>query len=248
MRYRDKIYSSYYTHRQLLAADLDSIESVTIWYKKEVLKILPSDRDIKILDLGCGLGYFLYVLKKAGYKNITGVDLGEEQLRVSQKLGVRDFVIQDDVFSFLKNKDKIYDVICAFDLLEHFHKDELLDLLDLIYSRLTLGGMFIFRVPNGEALFPGRIRYGDLTHELSFTRNSLAQALTVVGFNHYQFYPVKPVIHGIKSLARRIIFEIFEKLLWLYLVAETGGVRGYIITQNFWGWAKKYEKHKTQDF
>jgi len=240
MRYRNKIYSSYYyTNRQLPATDLDSLESVTVWYKKEVLKILPRNKNIKILDLGCGAGYFLYVLKEAGYKNIIGVDLGKEQLRVSQKLGVRDCVIQDNVFSFLKNTNKIYDVICAFDLLEHFHKDELLDLLNLIHSRLTLGGMFIFRVPNGEALFPGRIRYGDLTHELSFTRNSLAQALTVVGFNRYQFYPVKPVIHGLKSLARRIIFEIFEKLLWLYLVAETGGVRGYIITQNLWGWAKR---------
>jgi len=239
MSYREKIYSSYLTNRQLPAVDLDSLESATVWYEKEVLKVLPNNKNIKILELGCGSGYFLYVLKKAGYKNLTGVDLGEEQLRVLQKLGVRDFVIQDDVFSFLKGTDKIYNVICAFDLLEHFHKDELLDLLGLIHDCLTLGGKFIFRVPNGEALFPGRIRYGDLTHELTFTRNSLAQVLTVTGFNHCRFYPVKPVIHGIKSLARRIIFEVFEKLLWLYLVAETGGVRGYIITQNLWGWAKK---------
>jgi len=80
---------------------------------------------------------------------------------------VRDFVIQDDVFSFLKNTDKVYDVICAFDLLEHFHKDELLDLLGLIHSRLTLGGIFVFRTPNGEGPFVGRYRYGDFTHEIA---------------------------------------------------------------------------------
>ena len=98
MNYRDKIYRSYLTNRWL--PGLNHIESTTVWYEKEVLKILPNNKNIKLLELGCGSGYFLYVLKKAGYKNLTGVDLGEEQLRVSQKLGVRDFVIQDDVFSF----------------------------------------------------------------------------------------------------------------------------------------------------
>ena len=239
MSYREKIYSSYLSSRQLPAVDLDSLESVTVWYEKEVSKILPNNKNIKVLELGCGSGYFLYVLKKAGYKNLTGVDLGEEQLRVSQKLGVRDFVIQDDVFSFLKNTDKIYNVICAFDLLEHLHKDELLDLLGLIHNRLTSGGIFVFRTPNGEGPFAGRYRYGDFTHEITFTRNSLSQVFKASGFSECHFFPVKPVVHGIKSFGRRIIFEVFEKLLWLYLVAETGGVRGYIITQNLWGWAKK---------
>jgi len=67
----------------------------------------------------------------------------------------------------------------------------------------------------------------------------LSQIFKASGFSECHFCPVKPVVHGIKSFGRRIIFEIFEKLLWLYLVAETGGVRSYIITQNLWGWAKK---------
>jgi len=82
MSYREKIYSSYLTNRQLPAVDLDSLESATVWYEKEVLKVLPNNKNIKILELGCGSGYFFYVLKKAGDKSLTGFVIGEEQRRV----------------------------------------------------------------------------------------------------------------------------------------------------------------------
>lgn len=239
MNYRDKIYSSYLTNRTTPILDINNIRSATIWYEKEVLKFLPKNKEIQILELGCGSGYFLHTLKKRGYFNLTGIDLGDEQIKVAESLKVKKFIVQDDIFHFLREANKSYDLICAFDVLEHFYKDELLEVLELVYAHLKPQGLFIFRTPNGEGPFAGRFRYGDLTHELAFTRNSLAQVLKVAGFSECFFYPVKPLVHGIKSLGRRIIFDLFEKIMHLYLVAETGSTTGYILTQNLWGVSKK---------
>jgi len=215
MNYRDKIYSSYLTNRATPAIDINNIKSALIWYEKEVLKVLPKNKEIQILELGCGPGHFLHTLKKRGYSNLTGVDLGDEQIKVAENLEVKEFIVQDDIFHFLREANKNYDFICAFDILEHFYKDELLEVLELIYAHLKPQGLFMFRTSNGEGPFAGRIRYGDLTHELAFTN------------------------HGIKSLGRRIIFNLFEMIMWVYLVAETGSTKGYILTQNLWGWAQK---------
>lgn len=239
MNYRDKIYSSYLTNSSTPTIDINNLKPALVWYEKEVLKVLPKNKEIQILELGCGPGYFLHTLKKRGYSNLTGVDLGDEQIKLAEKLGVKEFIVQDDIFHFLRETNRNYDFIYAFDILEHFYKNELLEIVELIYAHLSPRGLFVFRTPNGEGPFAGRIRYGDLTHELAFTKKSLNQVLKVVGFSECIFYPVKPVVHGIKSLGRRIIFDFFYVIMWLYLIAETGSTTGYILTQNLWGWAKK---------
>jgi len=242
VNYREKIYGSYLTAREgkVNLSDI-TFSSSLVWYKREVLPKLPRDKSIRILELGCGTGAFLKLLREEGYQNILGIEIGEEQLSVAKRLGIREKIIQADILNFLKNKNKEkYDVICAFDVLEHFTKDELMELLELIYSSLITSGIFIFRTPNGEALFSGRYRYWDITHELSFTRNSLNQVLKAVGFREVIVYPCKPVIHGIKSFIRRVIYEVYEKFFKLYLIAETGSYKeNFILTQNLWGIARK---------
>src|SRR5437016_7027213 len=42
---------------------------------------LPPDKDIHILDIGCGYGEFLYFLRSLGYRNIVGLDLCKGELR-----------------------------------------------------------------------------------------------------------------------------------------------------------------------
>ena len=240
MKYRKKIYGQYLTARESAINFSDNnFASSLIWYKKEVLPRMPKDKSVQILELGCGTGAFLKLLSDSGYNNITGVEIGSEQLLMAEKLGVKKYVVQDDILNFLRKKEKKYNIIFAFDVLEHFTKDEVIELLSLIYDNLGDLGMFIFRTPNGEALFSGRYRYGDFTHELCFTRNSLNQVLKLVGFKEVKCYPCKPVVHGFKSFIRRVIYEIYEKFFIAYLVAETGELKGYILTQNLWGIARK---------
>jgi cyclopropane fatty-acyl-phospholipid synthase-like methyltransferase len=81
-------------------------------------------------------------------------------------------------------KQKTYDVIFARDVIEHFTKDEILEVLTLIFSSLKDRGVFILQCLNAESPFMGRILYGDFTHEMTFTRNNLHQILTTTGFKH----------------------------------------------------------------
>ena len=77
-----------------------------------------------------------------------------------------------------------------------------------------------------------RIRYGDLTHENCFTPKSIRQALRSSGFTEVQCFEDKPIIHGLKSLIRRMFWDVMTIFPRLLLIAETGQP-GTILSQNF---------------
>jgi 2-polyprenyl-3-methyl-5-hydroxy-6-metoxy-1,4-benzoquinol methylase len=133
--------------------------------------------------------------------------------------------------SFLKEQNKAFDVVFLMDILEHLEKGELLALLDQVYVSLRNDGIIIIHVPNAEGLFGMRIRYGDLTHENCFTSRSIEQALNACGFHHVKCFEDKPVIHGAKSLIRRILWELLTATSRLLLTAETGFTH-HILSQN----------------
>jgi SAM-dependent methyltransferase len=125
------------------------------------------------------------------------------------------------------------DVVIAFDIIEHFTKDELLACLDQVCRVLKTGGKLIIHAPNGASPFCGRIRYGDFTHELAVTRESLTQVCQVCGFSQVACYEDQPVPHGIKSGLRWLLWKVIRGGLRFYLAAETGAMDpGMIFSQN----------------
>ena len=67
-----------------------------------------------------------------------------------------------------------------------------------------------------------KIRYGDFTHELAFTPKSASQVFRVAGFREVRCFEDKPRVHGLTSLARRIIWDVGTLPSRLLLAAETG--------------------------
>ena len=92
-----------------------------------------------------------------------------------------------------------------------------------MFRILKPGGRCIAHVPNAEGLFGMRIRYGDMTHENAFTPKSAHQLFTTIGFEKVECHEDRPVIHNVKSLVRRIIWDVFTLVPRLLLTAETGG-------------------------
>ena len=115
---------------------------------------------------------------------------------------------------------------------------DVLDILDIFYKSLKPNSVLIIQTPNAESPFGSRYRYYDLTHGLSFTTSSLNQALKTAGFKEMTFYPMGPVVHGLKSLIRYILWKIIVLIIKFYLVVETGSSKG-IFTQNLIAVAKK---------
>jgi SAM-dependent methyltransferase len=192
---------------------------------------IPPDRNLTILDLGCGHGAFLYFLQKAGYHNVHGVDISTEQVALAHKLGITT-VEQADINSHLASVDsQTVDLVLLMDVLEHLTRQELFDVLPEVFRILRSGGKCIAHVPNAEGLFGMRIRYGDLSHEMAFTPKSGRQAFVAVGFRDVQCYEDKPVIHGVVSAARWLGWHLGTLPARLLLAAETGGT-SFVVSQN----------------
>lgn len=192
--------------------------------------LMPKEKDAAILDIGCGNGSFVLWLQERGFKNASGVDISKEQIEQGTSLGIKNISIAD-FREFLKAHPAKYDLIFARDVLEHQDKEGLLDLLDLVRGALKPGGAFVSQTVNAENPLWGRLRHADFTHDLAFTHLSMRQLMLVSGFDDVHVYPQRPVVHGIFSLVRRILWWCIEMKLHLYLIIETGSPMG-IFTQN----------------
>lgn len=238
--YRDKFYSKYVSAHTVNLYGESSLEDIKrqfpIW-RTYFGRFLPADKKSKILDIGCGDGGFVYWLGEFGFANVEGIDISAEQLEKARQLGVKN-VKQADAIGFLKSKEKVYDVVFARDFLEHLTKAEILNVIENVRQSLKENGVFVIQTVNAENLLWGRLRYGDFTHELAFTSQSIEQVLRAVGFSEINIFPQRPVIHGLKSFIRYFLWYIFELLLKLYLLVENGISKG-ILTSDLIVRAKK---------
>jgi len=180
----------------------------------------------------------LYFLKRAGYRNVGGVDVSSEQIDQARRLGIME-AQQGELDQFLRTlPPESVDVILLLDVLEHFERDELFDVLTRVHGVLKPDGRCIVHVPNGEGLYGMRIRYGDLTHEQAFTAKSLHQLFRVIGFGGIASYEDRPHVHGFVSLVRSMLWMFGTGPHRVLLMAETGE-RKFILSQNLLAVARK---------
>lgn len=132
---------------------------------------------------------------------------------------------------YLQNTKHTFDVIFLMDVIEHLEKQEVVDLLDMARSVLADNGKLILHLPNAEGLFGMRVRYGDFTHQVCFTPQSIRQVLLATGYKCVEVYEDKPLVHGIKSMIRRFLWSLLTARERLLLIAETGS-GGHILSQN----------------
>jgi len=181
--------SSYEVHRrELRGLGNDLLRNLT-FFRHDYRRLLPINKQAAILELGCGQGQFLEFLKTEGYAHVLGLDLSPEVINYCQNRGYT--VKQTDFFDFLEQNDiqERYDAIIANDILEHFDKDEIFRLAQLIKQALKKNGSLIIKTPNASNLFLGSFsRYCDLTHEIIFTESSLKQIFLPLGFSSIEFY------------------------------------------------------------
>ena len=234
--YRNRIYQSYVHARQqpLAPKNIGGLRPRAPYLNKLIREHFPSDKNATILDMGCGHGALVYFARKAGYSDVTGVDHSSQQVVEAKRLGIKG-VIEGDLVETLKSLvDSSQDMVIAFDVIEHFMKNELIHFIDEVYRVLRKGGKWIIHTPNAESPFAGRIRYGDFTHELALTRVSITQLLKSSGFSLVTCHEDTPIPHGLKSAVRWLLWKAIRGGLRLYLAAETGaGEKTCIFSQNF---------------
>ena len=194
-------------------------------------RFLPADRNAPILDIGCGSGNFLEALRSSGYTNLEGVDVSPAQVEAGRARGLTRVTLAPAA-DYLLARRRRYALITAFNILEHQTRAELFELLDLIHAALVPGGRLIALVPNAKGLFGAHVRFNDITHELSFTPQSVAQICAVTAFQCEAVLEHDPVVHGVVSAVRWTMWQGFRGLLLLARLAEGGDWRWPIFTQD----------------
>ena len=226
MNYRQRCYAAYDLQwEQFHSSSKEEFEFYSKVSKKKFLPFLPIKKTSKILDVACGAGHFLYFLKKEGYTDVYGIDLSKEQLEIAKKMGITE-VEEIDLFDYLHRHPEKYEMIVAFDIIEHLTKDEVFEFLDALYSALQPGGKVLIGTINAASLFGSGMVYMDFTHEQGFTPASLAQVLKLSGFENVGVYGHGPVAHDFRSLIRVWLWKTIKDILRTFLMVERGTGRG----------------------
>ncbi|MGH2396977.1 MAG: class I SAM-dependent methyltransferase [bacterium] len=220
--YRDRIYSRYFsaTYSAVNRPTDESYRASEGVLRQVLLPFLPKDTRAIILDVACGIGYALHMLKNAGYVYATGIDISPEQVEIGLERGLP--IEKADVFDYLANVRDRYDALLALDFLEHLDRNEILHFLDLAAVALRPGGRIIVRTANANSPCAARVRYGDLTHELIFTELSLRGAFVTCGLHPIHIggggYRPFTALGWLRWLTARTV-----QVLWKgYLIAELG--------------------------
>ncbi len=141
------------------------VENQLWWYKilhEKVLNVIQSkfkqNKDIKILDAGCGTGGLLDFLNKNGYQNIQGFDYSKDGVDFCKKRNLP--VMQLNILDLKKSyDDSFFDVIINNDVLYQFENKEVKSIFSAFENKLRPDGILI---SNNNAF---NIFYG--THDIA---------------------------------------------------------------------------------
>lgn len=213
----------------------DDVPAARVWKRDYFIfhyrRYLPTDRGAAIADVGCGFGPYLSTLRELGYTNLSGVDLGAEQVEHARtELGLP--VDEGDAVQWLRARPDGFDLILAFDILEHLDVADLVDMARALGGALRPGGRVILQVPNGLAPF-NEILHGDVTHKRGFTAKSLRQVCLIGGLEPIAYLELAPYPHGVRSRVQRAVWKaLLAPLLRLFVTAAHGRVLAPIFTPN----------------
>lgn len=158
-------------------------ENLTKDMVTKIIDPLNIPKDAKILDLGCGPGYFLDAMKDRGYTDVTGVTLSPGDIAICETKG---HTIKKYDLSFIPQKDGYYDESVDFIFLRHALEHSPYPIFSLMeYNRLLKQGSKIYievPAPNCE-----RKHEWNLNHYSILGEEQLAALLTRTGFDINMF-------------------------------------------------------------
>ena len=123
-------YATWHKHDERHQAEMNRFYSSVFSNDLEfVRRHVEKSRDqIKVLDFGCCMGFFLNYLKSVGVSSIQGFELDVGQANAARTVGLN--VDQtDNPLQWLKQCDKKFDLIFSLDVLENISPDSVQEFL-----------------------------------------------------------------------------------------------------------------------
>jgi O-antigen chain-terminating methyltransferase len=134
-----------------------------------------------VLDVGCGRGEFLGLLREAGI-DARGVDLDGDMVSFCRGEGLH--VEQADAVTYLARlEDGSLGGIFAAQVVEHLRPPALVRFFELAAARLRAGGVLVAETVNPLALAALKNYYADLTHAQPLVPETLVLLARQAGFS-----------------------------------------------------------------
>jgi 2-polyprenyl-3-methyl-5-hydroxy-6-metoxy-1,4-benzoquinol methylase len=186
--------------------------------------LLDLPRTSKILDIGCGGGFFLNFLQKAGYKCCSGIDLDPVAIEACHR-HVTDRAFCVDATTFLGESSEKFDLIVSNHVIEHFPRPRALELLCAMKARLSNDGGICITVPNAMTPWAGFHLYNDPTHVRLYTPQTLEELLLEAGLKRISVRGEGPAPYDVPTLGRYLLWRIRRRWLSFLFAVDVGAGR-----------------------
>jgi O-antigen chain-terminating methyltransferase len=196
----DDLYASF---EDQFRGDTEEIKSRLQVYLPIIRKANPNSH---FLDVGCGRGEWLEVLRDAG---MQGYGIDQNSVVVARCREKDLNVMQADAITHLQSlADASLDFITGFHIVEHISFDDLITLLDQMLRVLKPGGGVILETPNPENFMVGSCTfYTDPTHRHPIPSPTLKFLLDSRGFTRTEVMKLREwddaKLEGDSELIRR---------------------------------------------
>lgn len=100
------------------------------------------------LDIGCGYGHGVF-LQSFWAKSSMGVDIDREALNYARKFHALQNVLNTkfQLSSNLAQLNEVYDLVTAFEIIEHVDKKTGIEIIDVVTRKLSNNGVFVISTP-----------------------------------------------------------------------------------------------------
>lgn len=116
----------------------------------KILEYIPSERDVHILDIGCGNGKMLGYLQKKTGAYIHGFDFSGEAIKTAKELFVHRADFREGVIGEVDYEENSFDVITSMDTI-YFAKD-MLEFVVQVKRWLKKDGVFFVGYQEGDVM------------------------------------------------------------------------------------------------
>lgn len=153
-----------------------------------------------VLDIGCGRGEFLEVMREAGVP-ARGIDLSGESVAQCRGKGLTAEVA--DLFAYLAAQpDGEFDGILSSQVVEHLPADRVPEMIRLCGAKLRRGGVLAIETPNPECLaIFATYFYLDPTHTRPMPHQYIQFCMEEAGLAGFEVHKLSPAIETMPELA-----------------------------------------------
>lgn len=131
----------------------DYLSPITIKRYNDILDDFEKYKKTKkLLDVGCGIGYFLEIAIKRGWE-VYGTEYTDEAIEICRKKGIS---MHKGVLNPKNYEEESFDIITSFEVIEHINNP--IDELRNFHKLLRKGGLVYLTTPNFNSLLRYRLK------------------------------------------------------------------------------------------